>query len=173
MTTYASGWMGKLRFRPRPRVVAVELERVRRTCGGRLTPAALLASAEAASHPLHRCFEWRDGVAASKWRLEQAQTLILSVRIVREEGGQSVARRVYAEVDHGTDDAAYLTMADIAQDESLAAQVVERAREELARWEERYRDLSAQANRHVERARATLAIGARELRRPEKSPTHS
>lgn len=172
MTAYASGWLGKLRFRPKPRVVALELERVRRTSGGRLTPAAVLSSAQSPRHPLHRCFEWRDGVAAAKWRLEQAQTLILSVRIVREEGGQSVARRVYAEVDHGTDDAAYLTMADIAQDESLAAQVVERAREELARWEERYRDLSAQANRHVARARSALTTPARGRRRQEKSPTH-
>jgi hypothetical protein len=65
---------------------------------GKLTPKLVLDTARDASHPLHSRFEWRDGLAAEKYRLIQAQELIASVRLtfVDSKGENRSARRYYA-----------------------------------------------------------------------------
>lgn len=50
---------------------------------GRLTPALVVETARPADHPLHHRFEWDDAIAGEAWRLDQAQRLIRSVKIVR------------------------------------------------------------------------------------------
>ena len=52
---------------------------------GKLTPTLVLDAARAPEHPLHTHFEWRDGIAAEKWRLHQARELIRTVRCVYKE----------------------------------------------------------------------------------------
>ncbi len=48
---------------------------------GTLTPELVVDVARDPDHPLHSRFEWDDGVAAEKWRREQAGQLL---RVVRE-----------------------------------------------------------------------------------------
>lgn len=48
---------------------------------GKLTPHLVLEVATSPDHPLHNRFEWDDGAAAHKYRLNQARELI---RVVRE-----------------------------------------------------------------------------------------
>lgn len=55
--------------------------------GGLLRPKAVVDAARDDKSPLHGCFEWDDGVAAEKYRIEQAQQLIRSFRIVHERDG--------------------------------------------------------------------------------------
>jgi hypothetical protein len=55
----------------------------------RLTPAIVLAEAHDPASPLHPMFEWRDGVAAEKWRLHQARELIRSVRVTYREADET------------------------------------------------------------------------------------
>lgn len=43
---------------------------------GSLTPALLVDVARDPGHPLHARFEWDDGAAAHRWRLEQASQLL-------------------------------------------------------------------------------------------------
>lgn len=50
--------------------------------GGTLTPDAVLAAAKAKSSPLHDLFTWDTNEAAMKWRLEEARTIIRSVRYI-------------------------------------------------------------------------------------------
>lgn len=47
-----------------------------------LTPEMLLDAARDEDHPLHASFEWDDGVAANKWRLEQAGRMIRASQYV-------------------------------------------------------------------------------------------
>lgn len=47
-----------------------------------LTPATLLDAARDEASPLHDDFEWRDDVAAEKYRQRQAQDMIRNLRIV-------------------------------------------------------------------------------------------
>lgn len=48
---------------------------------GKLTPEIVLDEARDPEHPLHNRFEWRDDVAAEKWRREQARELIVSLKV--------------------------------------------------------------------------------------------
>ena len=53
---------------------------------GRLTPDAVVAHAKDEDSPLHECFEWDDSKAAHAHRLDQARSLITSVKVeVRTE----------------------------------------------------------------------------------------
>ena len=52
---------------------------------GIITPDAVVADAEDEASPLHSYFEWDDSVAGMKYRIEQARTLIRSVRVVLVE----------------------------------------------------------------------------------------
>lgn len=48
---------------------------------GRLLPADVVEAARDPASPLHSHFEWNDSAAAEKYRLDQARTLIRSVKI--------------------------------------------------------------------------------------------
>lgn len=49
---------------------------------GPLTPDAVIRDAKKQDSPLHGEFEWDDGKAGHRWRIEQARALIASVRLV-------------------------------------------------------------------------------------------
>jgi hypothetical protein len=48
---------------------------------GRITPEAVVAAARDPKSPLHKHFEWDDAAAAVEHRLNQARTLIRSVKV--------------------------------------------------------------------------------------------
>lgn len=52
---------------------------------GMVTPDAVLEEATDPTHPWHSRFEWDDSIAAHKFRLVQARTLIRSITFVRTE----------------------------------------------------------------------------------------
>jgi hypothetical protein len=62
-----------------------------------LTPEAVVEAAKAEKHPLHRFFTWDDKKAAHAHRIDQARTLIRSVRleIVQEDRVLSSPRFVH------------------------------------------------------------------------------
>ena len=57
-------------------------EEIRRR-DGKLTPAAVVDSARPEESVLHEDFEWRDDVAAEKYRQGQARQMVGAVRIIR------------------------------------------------------------------------------------------
>ncbi len=75
-------------------LIAARLAKIAEECGGNLTPDAVLEDARSKKSPLHDQFEWNDGEAAHKYRLDQARTLIRSVRVevVTESKTVSVVR---------------------------------------------------------------------------------
>jgi hypothetical protein len=66
-----------------PQIVADELLRIE-AHHGVIDPHVVLDASRPEDAPLHSHFEWDDGVAAEKWRLEQSRSLIRSVEIIRE-----------------------------------------------------------------------------------------
>jgi len=62
---------------------------------GVITPSEVLLDAEDPESPLHSHFEWVDGIAAGKYRLEQARTLIRSVRLVVTENKHQISAVAY------------------------------------------------------------------------------
>lgn len=63
------------------KAIAQRLERIARRNGGILTPDAVIEDAQDKASPLHDQFTWDDTEAAKQWRLEQARSLIRSVKI--------------------------------------------------------------------------------------------
>ena len=55
-----------------------ELERIRNKYG-ELSPADIVEESTSVNSVLHNCFEWRDDVAAQKYRERQAQDLIRNI----------------------------------------------------------------------------------------------
>lgn len=66
-----------------PQVAGDECERLESSGG--LTPRRLVDASRPEDAPLHKCFEWDDGVAAERWREAQASYIIRSVEVSIEE----------------------------------------------------------------------------------------
>jgi hypothetical protein len=122
--------------------VGEALEQIRRNHNGRLTSKDVLDEARKSSHPLHKAFEWDDGKAAERWRLEQAGQIIRSIEIVVEiRKGDPRPLRAFVSVTRDND-RSYTSLAHAMSDEQLRAQVISSALTELQSWRERYSNLS-------------------------------
>lgn len=81
-------WREGSRFAVDAETAGSELDRIQQE-NGVVTPAAVVDAARPDEAPLHPAFEWRDPVAAEKYRTWQARNLIKSVTVVRPEHGPS------------------------------------------------------------------------------------
>lgn len=102
---------------------AAELERVRESNGGKLTPKDVVNEARPKTAVLHPCFEWKDAVAGELYREHQARNLIRAVRVVRDESPDSVPMFVHVKAESSRDQA-YYQSAEVAvsnTDEWVAA----------------------------------------------------
>ena len=71
------------------RAVLLDLEK-----RNRLDPAVVLETAKAPDSPLHKYFEWNKSKAARTYNLQIAQSIIRTVRIVREVTDHGVVRKI-------------------------------------------------------------------------------
>ena len=98
---------------------------------GRLTPEAVVEAARSEDDPMHSYFEWDDAKAGEKYRVDQARTLIRSVRVEVEVGERVVKTVAYVRDPSVSDDAqGYRAVRRIAADpdDARAALVAEFAR---------------------------------------------
>lgn len=68
---------------------ANELERIRVDNNGKLIPAKVVKESEPKTAVLHDCFEWRNAVAANRFREYQARNLIRGIRIIKDDDQQA------------------------------------------------------------------------------------
>lgn len=61
---------------------------------GKLTPEMVVDEARDPSSPLHERFEWDDSAAGEKWRRQQAQELLVSVRVVYADPADGKPREI-------------------------------------------------------------------------------
>lgn len=66
--------------------------------GGRVTPAQVLEQASDPTSTFHRHFEWDDGEAAHRFRLQQAAGLIRKFKVVRDVGGRTIRADAFVRV---------------------------------------------------------------------------
>lgn len=73
---------------------------IREQNGGRLTPPIVLDAAKAEDHPLHSHFEWDDTVAGHRYRLAQAQQLLVRAKVTYsdDDSGEKVTLRAFIAV---------------------------------------------------------------------------
>lgn len=117
-----------------------ELEIIRQKHGGFLRPTDIIKFARSKSTALHRFFEWDDGKAAEKFRLDQARELIQVVVHLNEETGEKVRAYVSVSTNRGKG-GGYQAMADVVDDERLMRQLLADAKGELANFQRKYSTL--------------------------------
>lgn len=121
-----------------PQRIGEALIKIANSAGGRLTPKAVVESAREPKHVLHRHFDWDDATAASKWRLDQARTLIRAIR-VEEDDAEPVPAFLSAQDGSGV---AYHTHSAVQSSADLQLAILRGAERDLQAFERRYRELS-------------------------------
>lgn len=107
------------------------------------TPADVVRAARPISSPIHGHFEWDDAAAGGAYRLEQARHMLRSIEVVYANGEEREPSRAYHRVVLLTEDGAqqaYVPERVVWESPDLAAQVVDKAKRELAGWAARYRN---------------------------------
>ena len=91
---------------------------------------------------LHQQFEWADTVAAEKFRLSQARSIIRLVVTVPHR--EAVRSRAYVSLpqDRMNTGGGYRAIRDVMSNEELRAQLLQQALNELASFRRKYADLS-------------------------------
>lgn len=144
-------WRSGSRLSIDAQMAGEEIEHLRKKANGQLSPATVVDAARNEKHILHPAFEWDDGVAAERFREDQARGLIGALVVTIKPNGMAKTVRAFVNVQQH-DTQGYTSLAAALSDTDLRQQVVARALEELRLWEERYRD-------YVELAAYFEAIG--------------
>lgn len=114
-----------------------------------LTPETLLEVASDKSCPLHDEFEWRDDVAAQKYRLHQAATMIRAVTIVIESGkAEQTNERAFVSKPGG--ESAYVSLKNAISNDTWREHLLKQATDELRWFQGKYRRLEELAGVNAE-----------------------
>lgn len=113
-----------------------ELNRIY-TKNGALNPADIVDESRPEDAPLHDCFEWRDDVAAEKYREQQAQTIVRAIVAVNEDATKSESVRAFVHVRN-----TYEPISVVVNDAEKVQEVLQTALRELAAFRRKYETLS-------------------------------
>ncbi len=136
------GWRPGSRIKLDAEAAGKEMERVRKSNGGALTPEVVLESARTHNSALHGHFEWDDAAAAEEYRLSQAGELIRAITVDISHSNVEPPRTVRAFVSverEGT--RSYTSTLHAMTDAELRAQVLATAWRELLALREKYAGL--------------------------------
>lgn len=103
-----------------------------------LTPKTLLDANRDTDTPLHDYFEWRDDVAAEKYREEQARYIIRSIIVIEQENKPEV--RAYSPVVINNKNE-FKHIDTIVKSSDLTQQMLENAKRELYAFQVKYNAL--------------------------------
>lgn len=126
-------------FKTPANIAGAECERLQNSEQG-LSPATLLDASRDVNAPLHGEFEWRDDVAAEKYRLGQAQRIIQNLRIVvTRSDGTKEHERSFVVTPGGK--SVYVTLSAAMSNESWKKHLLEQAKEDATIFLSKYRRL--------------------------------
>lgn len=103
-----------------------------------ITPEEVLEKARNKKSELHKCFEWDDSVAAEKYRLEQARTVIRML-VIKTEDKEEQPQRVFQISSQKNE---YQPIKFFMQNKDEYQKLLERAKDELKAFKNRYKSLS-------------------------------
>jgi len=142
------------KFKCRPAVAEKEFARITER-HGELTAEAIVSEARNRRNPLHQDFEWNDGKAAEKFRLQQAGDMMRALRIeYLTDRGQKVNTRLLINVaetkDSGT---SYHHIKVVLSDREMRERAVDAALARLLAVKREYEHLKELADvfRAIER----------------------
>lgn len=108
--------------------------------GEEATPAQILEKARDEATELHKCFTWDDTVAAERWRLQEARTIVRLLVIERKEDDPEPVRQFFKiGAEH---DAGYKQTVLIVRDQDEYKALLRQAKAELETFRHKYRALA-------------------------------
>lgn len=132
---------------------------------GKLTAPAVVDEARPEESVLHEDFEWRDDIAAEKYRQQQARQMISAVRIVWEEKAPPVRAYVNvrlveqealnaADAMHPAEEPTakepparcYMPLEEVLEQPQLRTQMLEDARRDAQNYKQKYSTLASLAS---------------------------
>jgi hypothetical protein len=133
---------------------------------GNLSPDAVIDVARKPSNPLHEFFDWNDATAAHSYRIEQARTLIRSVRIEVMVNDETIKVPQYLH-NPGLRGQGYVSVARLKNDKEMAVEAVLRELSLADAAMRRSVGLAASlgVQKEIERIRAAVHEGSRALDR--------
>ena len=135
-----TSWKVKGLFKADAQKVSEEIAEI----GETVKPSEIVEKARNESTELHKCFEWRDDVAAEKFRLHQARTLVgnLVFQVADEPAKQEPVRLIYKT----TENEGYKSINLIMQKPDEYQALLNRAYSELQAFKNKYRMLKELKN---------------------------
>lgn len=113
--------------------------------GDEVKPEQVIEKATNPNNELHKCFDWDDSSAASKYRLYQARLvinhLIVVTRETEDETKEPVQFRVMMK-NENTKDSSYKQTLVMVRDEDEYKKLLEQAYRELRSFKQKYQCLS-------------------------------
>ena len=106
-----------------------------------LSPETLLDVSSDKSSPLHDEFEWRDDVAAHKYRLQQAADLIRCITVVIDSGNAE-PQNERAFVCKPGGESAYVSLKNAISNDVWREHLLQQAKKDLQCFQGKYRRLS-------------------------------
>ena len=125
--------------------VQQELELIRKQAGGVLRPSDVVAYAQDPETALHGKFTWDDDEAAHQYRLWQARELIRVVVTVLSDGAPAVRAYVSLMDDRQEDGGGYRTILNVLRNPSHRAALLDQAKKDMKRFEQKYKLLEEMA----------------------------
>jgi len=107
-----------------------------------VTPEMVLERARDGHSILHSFFEWDDSIAAEKYRVEQAGSLIRAIVILPEAAKASTVIRAVVRVSDGQEKGRYWETERAMSDKEMSKQVLRDAAKDAQSMAARYRGLS-------------------------------
>jgi hypothetical protein len=110
---------------------------------GKVTAEKVVSAARAPDHEWHGRFEWNDSKAAARYRLDQARTLIRSIKFERKSATATVRSIAYVrDPSAAADQQAYVSVARLRTDEEGARDVLIQEFSRIASTLRRVRELA-------------------------------
>lgn len=104
------------------------------------TPGLLAQIRENPNHTIHDYIEWDDSIAAQKYRLQQVRNIVEHVHIEMEDVQSAVPIRAFFSVrEEDSSQPEYKPIEVAFSKKAHHKQVINRAKNELKNWAERYR----------------------------------
>lgn len=139
LRTGAAARIEKLVKEPTKRAVVEHELSVLEQKHGHVTPEVVVQAAFSVKSPLHAYFEWDDSVAGTKYRLEQARQLIMTVRVVSEMKDKKTSVRALVPLYDRS--RRFFSREAVLTDTDEREVQLARARGELRAWVRRWIDL--------------------------------
>lgn len=117
-------------------VAGEECERLE--SNGMLTPRNLVDVSRPDDAPLHKCFEWDDGIAAERWRETQAAYIIRSVEVEIEKHSEPTRAFVATITDNTRE---YKSIGYVMRRSDSREALLDAAKRELLAFRRKYKNL--------------------------------